>query len=283
MDLYALPPEEFTAARDAAAKQDKALKALRKPTVSAWVVNTLVRRDAALLDQLLDLGQELGHAQHSGDAAAMRTLGEQRRQLVGAVARRAVELAGRDIAAPARLEVEATLEAALADPPSAEAVRSGQLVRALSFAGFGGVDLDGAVAQLPAPKPKAAKPAAGGKPAGRTAERTAKLERAALQAQGALDDAVRRAQAAAQALETTQTELTAAKAAGHEAADAVTQAQQALEQAQARASDAQHRRTGAKKAHEEATRKAERATRAVAEAQAAAEQARKALDAARRG
>ncbi len=45
-----------------------------------------------------------------------------------------------------RDEVAATLEAGLSDPASADAVRSGRLVRALSYAGFGGVDLDGAVA-----------------------------------------------------------------------------------------------------------------------------------------
>ena len=51
-DLYRLAPEDFTAARDAAAKQARAdgdrdgaaaLKALRRPTVSAWLLNALVR------------------------------------------------------------------------------------------------------------------------------------------------------------------------------------------------------------------------------------------------
>src|SRR5437764_8972269 len=46
--LYALAPEEFTAARDEAANKadptlKKAIKALRKPTVAAHAVNRLVR------------------------------------------------------------------------------------------------------------------------------------------------------------------------------------------------------------------------------------------------
>ncbi|MCW2667516.1 MAG: hypothetical protein JWN57_2478, partial [Frankiales bacterium] len=63
-DLYALPPEEFTAARDAAARQARAdgdragaaaLKALRKPTAPAHLVNLLVRAEPDLVDQLLEL------------------------------------------------------------------------------------------------------------------------------------------------------------------------------------------------------------------------------------
>ena len=47
-ELYALPPEEFTEARNArAATADRALaasvKALRKPTASAWAVDLLAR------------------------------------------------------------------------------------------------------------------------------------------------------------------------------------------------------------------------------------------------
>lgn len=90
MDLYALPPEQFTAARDAAvtgavAQQDRTLattlKALRKPSIAAWVVNTLIREQAQLLDEVLALGTELAEAQARGkggqdisklDAAALR-------------------------------------------------------------------------------------------------------------------------------------------------------------------------------------------------------------------
>ena len=84
MDLYALPPEEFTAARDAAAKQARAdgdrdtaraLAALRRPSVSAHAVNRLVRTEPDLLAQLLDLGAALAQAQSGGQGDALRALG----------------------------------------------------------------------------------------------------------------------------------------------------------------------------------------------------------------
>ena len=155
MDLYALPPEEFTAARDAEVRaargagereQAKALAALRRPTASAHAVNALARAEPELLAQLLELGQQLAQAQAAGQGEALRSLGEQRRALVEAVADRAAAAAGRALPPAVRVEVVATLEAALADPASGQAVRTGRLVRPLSYAGFGGVDLQGAVA-----------------------------------------------------------------------------------------------------------------------------------------
>nr|MDP9101632.1 hypothetical protein [Actinomycetota bacterium] len=145
MDLYALPPEEFIAARDLAAKQDRSLKALRRPTVSAWLVNLLARHDGTALDALVSLGAALARAQRDGDAQQLRALGEQRRRLVESTTSRAVALAGREVTSQVTAEVAATLEAALADPGAADAVRSGCLVRPLAFAGFGGVDLGGAL------------------------------------------------------------------------------------------------------------------------------------------
>ena len=55
-DLYALPLGDFTPARDARAKELKGtdlaapVKALKKPSLAAWVVNLLVRRDAEQAD-----------------------------------------------------------------------------------------------------------------------------------------------------------------------------------------------------------------------------------------
>ena len=132
------------ASGDKAAKA--ALKALRRPTVSAWLVDLLAVQEPDLLGSLLALGPELARAQAAGQGDELRRLGAQRRELVEAVVDRAVQLGDRTVTAAVREEVAGTLEAALADPASADAVRSGRLVRPLSYAGFGGVDLDGAVA-----------------------------------------------------------------------------------------------------------------------------------------
>ena len=273
VDLYALTPEEFTAARDEAAKEDKSLKALRKPSVAAWVVNTLVRREPALLEQLVDLGAALREATSARQGDQLRELTEQRHQLVQAVTEQAIALVDRDITQAVRTEVSQTLEAAMADPGSAEAVQSGQLVRALSYAGFGGVDLEGAVADLPKPKPK---------PKSDSSKKLQKLEAAALDAQGTLDDAVRLAERTTQAFD-------AAEADSSEASDQVTAAEQRAEDLRQQLKQAEHELQQARSRHskagrelEDLQRKAERATKAVAEAQDTWDAARKALDEARR-
>ena len=278
VDLYALPPEEFTAARDAAAKLDKSLKALRKPSVSAWVVNTLVRRDPALLQQLVELGGSLREATEARQGDELRELTAQRHQLVEAVTAQAVALAARAVTMQVRTEVSQTLEAAMLDPGSAEAVLSGQLVRALSYAGFGGVDLEGAVADLPKPKPAAKAQA---KPSG-PSKKVQKLEAAALDAQGALDDAVRLAERTTTAYDHASEEATALAEEVDTHSSRVEDLRGRLKAAEAELQEVRSRHTKASRELDELTRKAERATTAVAEAQAAADRARKALDEARR-
>ena len=270
--LYALPPEDFTAARTAEAaaakKVDKDLAkqvaALRKPTVGAWLVNTLARAEPDLLDQLLALGPALAEAQRSGQGDALRQLGEQRRQLIGAVTAQAFAAAGREPSASPRAEVESTLEAALADPRSAEAVRSGRLVRALSYAGFGEVDVTDAVA-VPGPAPTTkSKPETPAKPK----KDIAAAEQRALEAAGALDDAVRDCEQA-------QRDHDQAEAARAASEEEVRAAEQALH-------EARERRTEAEEAERKAARAATRAEQAVRDAQAKAEKARTSLDKLRR-
>ena len=275
MDLYALPPEEFTAARDAAAKQDRSLKALRKPTVSAWVLNTLVRRDAAFLEELLSLGAALGQAQRDGQGDALRDLGTQRRQLIQAVTARALEGAGREVGSAVRLEVESTLEAAMADSASADALRSGRLVRPLSYSGFGDVDLHGAIAaETITPQVSKRAPSKGSE--------TRAAEAAALTAAGLLDDAVRAADAASRAVELKAPTLAAAHAAEKASAEEVISAEAALRAAKDRRSAAQREREASVAMHEKLQERATAAAAAVLAAQQAESSARGALDHLRR-
>jgi hypothetical protein len=279
-ELYALPPEEFTAARTRAAKADKAaakeIAALRKPTVGAWIVNTLARTEPELLEQLLGLGPALAEAQRSGQGDTLRELGEQRRRLVGAITERAFTAADRSPTGSARAEVESTLEAALADPATADAVRSGRLVRPLSYAGFGGVDLEGAVAVGPArPAARPLKKSPDAKNAAATvatapdrSKDIAAAEARAQDAAGALDDAVRACQQAQQDEDETA-------AAEQQAAADVAAAEEALRAAR----DA---RTTADAAARKARHGTEQAAKAVQDAQTKAEKARAALDKLRR-
>src|SRR4051794_41158702 len=154
-DLYGLPRDEFTAARDDAANQasdptlKKAIKSLRKPTVSAHAVNELVREHPDEIDDLLDLGDELRSVM-TGNKGDVRRLTEQRRDLISS-------LVSADLPAAVRDDVTATLEAATADPGLGAAVRSGRLVKPLRYAGFGAMpDLDDVVA-TPVPQRPARK------------------------------------------------------------------------------------------------------------------------------
>lgn len=154
--LYALPWGEFTPARDALAKQHRAdrelaaaVKGLRKPTLAAWVVNLLVRRDAEQVEQVLGVGAALRAAQATLDAGQLRELTRQRRQLTSAVTGRARALAadeGQRVTESVAEQVEATLTAAMVDEGAEQAVRSGLLVTALAATGVDAVDVASAVA-----------------------------------------------------------------------------------------------------------------------------------------
>lgn len=161
-ELYGLVPAQFTAARDEHARQARAagerdiaaeIKKLPRPTAGAWLVNQLVRYAATQMDQLFQIGQSLQDAQRELDGERMRELSADRRQVMAALVPEAARLAaaaGLPASAAVLGEVRSTLEAALADPAAGEAVRSGRLARALTYAGLGEVDLTAALAGLPA-------------------------------------------------------------------------------------------------------------------------------------
>ncbi|WP_433792182.1 hypothetical protein [Actinoplanes sp. CA-252034] len=150
--LYEAPPDGFVAARAAAIEDArkagdrdtaKRLAALKKPTVAAWVVNLVALRRPELIEQLVELAAALRAAQRELLGDQLRELSTQRRQfvssLVSAARRLAVEESGTAAGKLPLGDVEATFTAALADPEIAEQVRSGRLIRAVSYAGFGEV------------------------------------------------------------------------------------------------------------------------------------------------
>lgn len=160
-ELYSRDPGEFVARRDAWAKQARTLKqrelaaqikALRRPTVGASYLNRAVRAPLPALLEFLDLGEPMREAQAALSIAELGQFGARRRQLEDQVITDLVALL-RDAdvhPSPTSLdEVRHTLTAALADPAAEQAVRSGCLARTLSYAGFGPVDLDQALAADP--------------------------------------------------------------------------------------------------------------------------------------
>lgn len=147
--LYALSPREFTAARDARAKAAKAagdaetadeIKALRKPTVPAWLANQLVRAHRDEVGPLLDLGAALREATAALSGPQLRQLSRQRNEVVQALVRQARRLAanaGQPVSEDAARALEATLNAALADEDAGRQLLAGRLAEPLQHSGFG--------------------------------------------------------------------------------------------------------------------------------------------------
>lgn len=166
LELYGLPPEDFTAARNQAAKQANdagdhndgaALKALRKPTLAAWLANLLVRTDPAGVDELTTLGEDLRQAHGAGDRRRLRELTQRRYRLVRKLvttARTHAREQGHTVSPPTEQRLTETLDAAVIDPSAAQLLRTGQLTSALRHVGFGVVDETGDPAKLPPIQPR---------------------------------------------------------------------------------------------------------------------------------
>lgn len=153
-ELYSIPPAAFIAQRDVAAKAAPdpevatRVRALKKPSIAAWVVNLFASERAEMLDQALALADELREAQADLDAAALSALGRERRTLTQRLAEQAAELAearGERVTASTLEAVRQTLSAAFFDPSAAAAVASGRLVRELEPSAALPVDFAGVV------------------------------------------------------------------------------------------------------------------------------------------
>ncbi|MFD9597869.1 hypothetical protein ACFWA9_34650 [Kitasatospora sp. NPDC059973] len=282
-ELHTLAPQDFTAARnrhaDALKKTDPQLaqqvRALRRPTQAAWAANLLAHRHGDLVGQLLDLGQALRDAQEHLAGEQLRTLTEQRRQLVRALtgqAERDAAEAGHPLGADAVAEVDRTLGAALADPDAARALAAGRLTAPLDPVLWPG-----------AGKPDSGKPGAG-KPGSRKPGTGAATKKAAETSPvSARDSRPTKAQAAAERRRRREQE---------QARKALAGAERAADTADARAADAARALDEAESARRRAETEAGQARAALAEAQdrealarerltRAAKQARSAEDAAR--
>lgn len=148
-DLYSLAPADFVSHRSAYVTRfkkagDKSgatrIGGLRKPTVVAWLVNTLARQDESAVAELFDLGAELERAQQRGDGHRLRELSTARSASIRALTDRAVSLGrerGVTVGDNAAREISNTLNAAMADPEIRDRVRAGRTVVAETYSGFG--------------------------------------------------------------------------------------------------------------------------------------------------
>jgi hypothetical protein len=188
--LYAMPLDQFISTRKllaaearAAGERDVAREVgeLRKPSVAAWLVNQLARLDPAPLAGLTSLGDRLRHAQSALRGADLRALARERSTVLDeAMARVSALAADRAVALSPGVaaELHDTFVAALATAEAGAAVRSGRLVRALSYAGFGDVDLDEALAgSVPSVAGEQARPPAADLEAAPTPDKTTAAQR----------------------------------------------------------------------------------------------------------
>ncbi|MEU9014509.1 hypothetical protein AB0D12_33040 [Streptomyces sp. NPDC048479] len=143
-ELYELRPSDFTAARNARVaaartagdrKLAERIQALRRPTLSAWASNLLVRWRPEHVQPLIRLGEGLRQAHRDLDGEQLRELSRQQHTLVTALARQARQLAadaGQTVSESVEHEVEATLLAVLADPEAAKEWASARLSKPLT-------------------------------------------------------------------------------------------------------------------------------------------------------
>ena len=235
-DLYALPPADFTGARNDLARRLKQagqadaaarVKQLRKPTVPLWAVNQLARLHPDEVRALLDAGSRLRAAQQAalrGDSQELRTATAEERQLLRSLTQRGEMLlqeAGHS-ADPKR--IAGTLRAAAVDPAGRELLEQGRLSEELEATGFGafaGMEIPA----RPAPKqktPEAPSPAA----QRRREERLRKLRDRVSQAK-------REAAKAERAVGRAEASLTEARGKAAQANESVRRAEAELEQAEA--------------------------------------------------
>jgi len=140
-ELFAADPKEFTAVRDALARDLKAaeraeeaaaVKSLRKPTVAVTAVNRVARTHAEQVAALVEIGEDLAalQASRSPDRDELRDLTRQRRTLLVEL----TELAAATTERPdsARSSITATLDTASLDAQLRDDLQRGRLTHELS-------------------------------------------------------------------------------------------------------------------------------------------------------
>lgn len=223
--LYKLPAGEFTAARNARAKElrekDAELAAevakLPKPSAAAAAVNRLALDEPSEVRALIQAGKRLRDAQER--AVAGRAGGEKLQDAVREH-RTALERVQREarrlrLSGPVLERVVATFRAASIDPELQPLLERGLLAHEIESSGFA---LDPGLAVAPA-RPRPAKAPARDAAARKTAraelkaarERLAEAKREASAAERALKQAQRKADQAAGALQQAEEEVEAAE------------------------------------------------------------------------
>ena len=269
--LFQLPLAEFTAARNALAKDagsdGKSIKGLTKPPVAAWAVNQLYWKNRDRYDALVDTAVQMRKAHKSvmeGKNADLRVAGKMHEEALEAALKATVALMKQDaqpVTDATRHTILNTLRALPSDEPA------GRLTQTLAPGGF---EMLSGIAIKPGARPAA--PQARGKPAP-VAKPDAKADRETAKAREhklALERAVREADQQAR-----HAEFEAARASrdAAKAGKAFEEAQRAFEEARDSVKEAERAAAAASKATDAADRRAQAASSALDAARAKFESA----------
>jgi hypothetical protein len=152
-ELFDLPLDEFTAARNELAKRLKRdgdadaaeqVRSLPKPSVAAWAVNQVARQDPEAVRSLLNVAARLRSAQErslKGERSAdeLRAAQAEERGIIRGLARSAegvLQDAGRPASGTTLERVSSLLRAAAVDEPGRTTLREGRLTGDVEVSGF---------------------------------------------------------------------------------------------------------------------------------------------------
>jgi hypothetical protein len=233
-EIFGGPPSAFTKGRDALAKQLKdegnaeearRVKALRKPSKAAAVVNSLSLDDPKPVKRYLGLADKLREATSGKvDVEKMRELAREEGELLEDLVARAGKLDD-EASTPTLDRVRETLQAAQVDSDLAARVLAGRVEREERAASVG---LDNLAAPPQAARKRSAKPKEGTKDDSAKRENAAMRKRIA-EAKEALKEATAEAREAAREVARAESELAKAERARDSAEGKVERAEAKLE------------------------------------------------------
>jgi hypothetical protein len=205
--LLALPPKEFTEARNEAAKRLRAdgnraaadaVKSLPRPPVSLWALNQVAREDVSPIEAFLKAAAALLEAHRSGGDIRAATQPERQAETqVVSAASKIVQGQGAKVTDAVTSRLRETLRAAAADAEVATALRAGRLTHEPEAPSLGEI-----LASLPSTPASGKKPKAS--PARAQADRRRELRAEHDEAKKEASRAGAEARAAASAAEEAQ-------------------------------------------------------------------------------
>src|SRR6266478_1147867 len=288
--LFKLPLTEFVGARkELAARLKKSgfvseaegVKALAKPSISAWTVNQLYWRHRDAFDELIATGQRFRKAQTSGKMVNMREALDARREALSRLSDLATEAlldAGHNPSLDTLRRISTTLEALSAARPVSDRPTFGRLTHDIDPPGF---DSLGSFAPSPGITKRAAEPLHVS-PSKKAVTALSKSQEAAAEA-NRREERQARINAAKDSLQQARKSLTAARAAVKSLEGAQKKAEATAKEAVTHKREAEERFKRASAASAEAALRAQSVTIELTEATKTLDDAKRTVESATKG